>query len=620
MELVVTAYIFETIGVAQALAYNASTDSLSFTTPGSTAGATRFAYDSQSGQVAVTSNATGRTVVFGHGFDGEGDIGFPDGSTAYTARVFTARPLTGGAGDDALFGGRIGYEFSGGAGNDTLVGGLREDGMRSGPGNDLIILYPRDASPDGFGPPGPDSIYDWSPSDRLSFGPLVVTAANYAETTTDGAQQGALAAANALIGSGAADVVAVQVGFGVMIFADANQDNGVADVVVQLANSVGSGFTLANIDAGQFVTTPAPGAFAAPPAEPKAPPPPASPVNTGGTITGNMDAVHVGALIGGNINQATPTYLGIASGLASLSVAGTGFTYDVNDQLVAGTITNLNFVATVQGGSFSASMSLPGVSAAPFGQWLDTDNTPAAFTTLFAGANGMVGGNQHDLIRGYGGDDLLQGRGGGDSLYGGEGNDQIFANLSGENNEVLIPGAHTLLRGEAGDDYMVGGQGFDDMHGNMGNDTESGGVGDDWVVGGQGDDMLYGDAGHDVVYGNLGADTQFGGDGRDWVRGGQANDSLGGGAGDDFMSGDRGDDTLTGGAGADIFNTFGAAGIDRVLDFNGAEGDRVLLEPGTTYGVSQAGADTVISMGGGGQMVLVGVTLSSLPAGWIVGG
>jgi hypothetical protein len=42
-----------------------------------------------------------------------------------------------------------------------------------------------------------------------------------------------------------------------------------------------------------------------------------------------------------------------------------------------------------------------------------------------------------------------------------------------------------------------------------------------------------------------------------------------------------------------------------------------MLDPGTTYSVSQVGADTVIDMGGGNQMILVGVQLSTLPAGWI---
>ena len=85
------------------------------------------------------------------------------------------------------------------------------------------------------------------------------------------------------------------------------------------------------------------------------------------------------------------------------------------------------------------------------------------------------------------------------------------------------------------------------------------------------------------------------------------------------FGGDRGDDTIAGGLGADIFHSFGDAGIDRVTDFNPAEGDRVLLDAGTVYPVSQSGADVVIAMTGGGQMILAGVQQSALAGDWIFG-
>jgi Ca2+-binding RTX toxin-like protein len=113
--------------------------------------------------------------------------------------------------------------------------------------------------------------------------------------------------------------------------------------------------------------------------------------------------------------------------------------------------------------------------------------------------------------------------------------------------------------------------------------------------------------------------TCDGGNGDDQVRGGQGDDSVSGGAGNDFISGDRGADTESGGAGADIFHTSQDAGIDKVLDFHLAEGDRVMLDPGTTFTVSQVGADTVIDMGGGNEMILVGVQMSTLTPGWIFG-
>jgi Ca2+-binding RTX toxin-like protein len=145
----------------------------------------------------------------------------------------------------------------------------------------------------------------------------------------------------------------------------------------------------------------------------------------------------------------------------------------------------------------------------------------------------------------------------------------------------------------------------------MGNDTVMTGPGDDYSVGGKDNDLLFGEDGQDLVYGNLGDDTCDGGAGNDIVRGGQGNDTLDGGTGNDFVSGDRGDDTMVGGTGADIFHSSTDAGIDRVLDFSVAQGDRVQLDPGTTFTLMQVGGDTVVMMSAG-QVVLVGVSMSSL--------
>jgi Ca2+-binding RTX toxin-like protein len=205
------------------------------------------------------------------------------------------------------------------------------------------------------------------------------------------------------------------------------------------------------------------------------------------------------------------------------------------------------------------------------------------------------------------GSDNLQASAATPELHGGAGDDT----LSG------WAGA-SFLTGDDGNDVINGGSGFDRTNGNAGNDTIHGAPGDDWVSGGKNDDVLYGDDGQDIVNGNLGNDTAGGGLGNDTVRGGQGDDMITGGAGDDYVSGDLGNDTMTGGTGADIFRGFSGGGSDVITDFNRAEGDRIVLDPGTVHTETQAGADVIVMLGGGAQLTLKNVQLASLSPGWIV--
>jgi Ca2+-binding RTX toxin-like protein len=223
---------------------------------------------------------------------------------------------------------------------------------------------------------------------------------------------------------------------------------------------------------------------------------------------------------------------------------------------------------TIGGGMGIDSLdSIERVSAGRFGDTLtgaDTDNQ-------------LFGQDGDDSLSGMGGNDLLDAGRGNDSLSGGNGNDSLTSF-----------GGHNVLRGDGGDDKITAGVDndfgfdFDDANGNTGNDTLT-----------------------DQFAKTIDPD---------WLRGGRGDDSIVGGLGADFISGDRGNDTETGGLGPDRFHTSQDAGIDRVLDFSVAEGDRVMLDPGTTFTVSQVGADTVIDMGAGNQMILVGVSMSSLTA------
>lgn len=229
----------------------------------------------------------------------------------------------------------------------------------------------------------------------------------------------------------------------------------------------------------------------------------------------------------------------------------------------------------------------------------------------------LAGGN--DQFAGGTGNDTVTGNAGNDTLGGGAGNDQVFGGL--DNDSITGGDGSNYLRGDEGDDVITGGSGFDDINGNMGRDFLRGGAGNDWVVGGKDEDVLFGDEGDDLVYGNIGNDTVGGGAGNDIVRGGQGDDLVRGDDGRDIISGDLGNDTLAGGLGADIFLTFGTTGLDRVVDFNAGEGDRVQVEPGTTYTLEQGDGEVIINLGFGNRMILQGVNLSTLPDGWIyVGG
>ncbi|HEX5376955.1 MAG TPA: calcium-binding protein [Phenylobacterium sp.] len=332
-----------------------------------------------------------------------------------------------------------------------------------------------------------------------------------------------------------------------------------------------------------------------------------------GNFSLNFDELDLSSLVAGDITVATALQITTSGGGINDNFFGS-FQYSATGDLTGGTLNRLQ--ETFQG-QLVFDITNTSVPVTTFLQWVVTNDNASARAYILAGPDSISGSSLGDVLRGLGGPDSIAGGSGNDTLDGGTGDDIINGNLG---DDVILGGAGiNYLRGDDGNDQITGGIGFDDINGNMGNDTGLGGEGGDWVVGGKDNDSLLGETGDDIVYGNLGADTCIGGDGDDWVRGGQDNDTLSGGNGNDWMSGDRGSDTISGGAGADIFHTFADAGIDRVIDFSAAEGDRVLLDPGTAYTVSQVAGDTVVDMGGGAQLILVGVQMSALPQGWIYG-
>ena len=139
-------------------------------------------------------------------------------------------------------------------------------------------------------------------------------------------------------------------------------------------------------------------------------------------------------------------------------------------------------------------------------------------------------------------------------------------------------------------------------------------------------ELIHGSSGNDTISGGKGIDILFGGDGDDILNGGPGDDFLYGGNGNDRISGGAGNDYLKGNAGSDTF-VFGAdaGGRDRIGDFrpgtdfleikadlngNGLKSASQVLGTATT----DADSNAVLHLGGGVEIVLIGVHASDLKA------
>lgn len=245
--------------------------------------------------------------------------------------------------------------------------------------------------------------------------------------------------------------------------------------------------------------------------------------------------------------------------------------------------------------------------------------SPGYYTYGTNGDDIIYGSAIGDFIFAGDGSDTLRGNEGGDVLYGGAGND---ISSGGVGNDILL--------GDSGNDTLYGNEDNDVLNGGENDDVLDGGVGADTLVGGLGNDNFYVDSPNDVVVeaanegidtilisttsdfpilpdnvenmtllngstrfargnslnntltGNDAENTLFGLDGSDTLFGGSGNDALLGGPGDDALYGQAGADTLIGGAGADIFvfdipNILYNEGLDKIIDFNYAEGDKISI-------------------------------------------
>lgn len=328
------------------------------------------------------------------------------------------------------------------------------------------------------------------------------------------------------------------------------------------------------------------------------------------TLNGGIgdDELHAG--YGDTIDGGT----GIDTLFLNFRGASSGVTVDFrsNTNVVGvGTITNVEFIATLLGSNFDDDITL-GTNTPP-----NASNAYAAGGIVHgrAGNDRLVAGNFTDALFGDDGNDVIDGSGSNTlrRVDGGDGDDRIMiaavanttdviggagfdtfsvsgavsvgGSLSGIEALDLIGGANLTLTGTQfatglATNTAISGTGTVTVNMSAGVIFAATGLS---FAGGGVALIVNGTSGTDIIKLGLGTTSNTtinGGDGVDQIRGGQGIDTINGDGGNDKIMGLGGADLLTGGAGNDQFRYFSAmdsgagANADRITDFN-IGGDRL---------------------------------------------
>jgi Ca2+-binding RTX toxin-like protein len=143
--------------------------------------------------------------------------------------------IDGGAGNDYLEGGGGGDTLVGGAGNDTFAGGRGGDLLTGGTGADTFLVSGHVTDSEA----SVDRITDFTHGeDTLGFSRQASLAGHSMATGSAASYAEAFNEAKAQISSGAADIVAVQVGGDLVVFADSYQHDHVDGAVVLVGTTL----------------------------------------------------------------------------------------------------------------------------------------------------------------------------------------------------------------------------------------------------------------------------------------------------------------------------------------------------------------------------------------------
>lgn len=208
-------------------------------------------------------------------------------------------------------------------------------------------------------------------------------------------------------------------------------------------------------------------------------------------------------------------------------------------------------------------------------------NVNAIENVLGSNAADVIRGNSAaNNLKGNGGKDVLEGRGGNDRLEGGTGDDAyVFAGTAALGTDTIVedddshgpaPDAHDKL------DFGTFGYGVNVNLDTNSPQTVKSGILSLILNTNTGIEDVTGTAYADTIQGNSRANILSGGNGNDTIRGGAGNDTLYGGLNDDLLYGEDGADTLYGEAGRDRLS----GGIDGAIDslYGGADADIFAIE------------------------------------------
>jgi len=246
----------------------------------------------------------------------------------------------------------------------------------------------------------------------------------------------------------------------------------------------------------------------------------------------------------------------------------------------------------------------------------------------------LTGDAGANTLDGYAGDNVLEGGAGGDVLIGGSGIDTAHYAASSAAVTISLLTGNAVGGDAAGDSFssienLIGSNFSDHLKGDGGNNVLAGGAGGDILDGWTGSDTADYSASSAGVTVSLLTGNAVGGDAAgdtllsiENLIGSSQSDYLKGDNGDNVLVGGAGGDTLEGLTGNDRFVFYDGSGNDTVLDFvAGAGTDDVLDFSGNSFlnsfadflaNSSQAGADTVIDVGGLDQLTLAGVSRASM--------